>query len=65
VGICGHERLCFEKPAGQETGSILLEILGQHTTVEVERDALLLKNNSLVDLAPILAAPTRRETLSA
>ena len=44
---------------------ILLEILGQHTTVEVERAAVLLKNNSLVDLAPVLAAPTRRETLSA
>jgi len=44
---------------------ILLEILGQHTTVEVERVAVILKNNSLVDLAPVLAAPTRRETLSA
>ena len=44
---------------------ILLEILGRPTTVEVEREALMLKNNSLVDLAPSLAAPVRRETLSA
>jgi transcriptional antiterminator RfaH len=44
---------------------ILLEILGRHTTVEVERNAVILKKNSLVDLAPVLAAPARRETLSA
>jgi transcriptional antiterminator RfaH len=44
---------------------ILLEILGRHTTVEVERDAVMLTRNSLVDLAPALAAPVRRETLSA
>jgi len=44
---------------------ILLEILGRHTTVEVERDSVMLTKNSLVDLAPALAAPIRRETLSA
>jgi transcriptional antiterminator RfaH len=44
---------------------ILLEILGRHTTVEVERNAVILKKNSLADLAPVLAAPARRETLSA
>ena len=44
---------------------ILLDILGRPTTVEVERDALMLKKHSLVDLAPILAAPVHRERLSA
>jgi len=44
---------------------ILLEILGRPTTVEVERDAVMLRNNSLVALAPVLAASTRRESLSA
>jgi transcriptional antiterminator RfaH len=44
---------------------ILLDILGRHTMVEVERDAVSLKKNSLADLAPVLAAPLRRETLSA
>jgi transcriptional antiterminator RfaH len=44
---------------------ILLEILGRPTTVEVERDAVMLNRNSLADLAPVLAAPTRRETLTA
>lgn len=44
---------------------ILLEILGQPTTVEVERETVILKKNSLADLAPALAASARRETLSA
>jgi transcriptional antiterminator RfaH len=44
---------------------ILLEILGRPTTVEVERDAVMLIKNSLADLAPVLAASTRRGTLTA
>ena len=44
---------------------ILLEILGQPTMVEVERETVILTKNSLADLAPALAAPVRRETLSA
>ena len=44
---------------------ILLDILGQATPVEVAREALILKKNSLADLAPALAAPIRREILSA
>lgn len=51
-------------PAKQRV-QILLDILGRPTTVEVGRDALMLKKNSLVDLAPILAAPVHRERLSA
>ena len=44
---------------------ILLEVLGRTVTVEVEREAVTLKNNSLAELAPILAAGNRRESLSA
>lgn len=44
---------------------ILLDILGRTTPVEVERDAVILKRNSLADLAPVLAAPFRRESLAA
>jgi transcriptional antiterminator RfaH len=44
---------------------ILLDILGRATPVEVAREALMLKKNSLADLAPVLAAPIRRESLSA
>jgi len=42
---------------------ILLEILGRPTTVEVGSDAVMLKNNSVADLAPFLAAPDRQERL--
>ena len=44
---------------------ILLEILGRPITVEVERDSVMLKNNSLAVLAPALAAPSCQERLSA
>src|SRR5580700_6177286 len=36
---------------------ILLDILGRPTTVEVGREAVMLKKNTLADLAPFLAAP--------
>lgn len=39
---------------------ILLDILGRPTTVEVGSEAVLLKKNSLADLAPFLAAPASR-----
>jgi transcriptional antiterminator RfaH len=42
---------------------ILLEILGRPTTVEVGSEAVMLKKNSLADLAPFLAAPSGREML--
>jgi transcriptional antiterminator RfaH len=44
---------------------ILLDILGHPTSVEVERNAVMLNKNSLADLAPMLAAESRRENLSA
>jgi transcriptional antiterminator RfaH len=40
---------------------ILLEILGRPTTVEVGSEVVMLKNNTLADLAPFLAAPTSQE----
>ena len=42
---------------------ILLDILGRPTAVEVGRDSVVLKKNTLADLAPILAAPIRQERL--
>ena len=44
---------------------ILLDMLGQPTTVEVEREAVMLTRNSLANLAPVLAAPVHRERVSA
>lgn len=38
---------------------ILLDILGGSTLVEVDRCSIVLANNTLADLAPILAAPSR------
>lgn len=42
---------------------ILLDILGRPTTVEVGSEAVMLKNNSLADLAPCLAAPASQERM--
>lgn len=44
---------------------ILLDILGRPTTVEVGSESVMLKNNSLAELAPFLAAPTGQERLRA
>jgi transcriptional antiterminator RfaH len=40
---------------------ILLDVLGRPTPVEVRRAALLTKKNTLAEVAPVLAAPCRRE----
>lgn len=42
---------------------ILLDILGRTTTVEIGSEMVVAKNNTVADLAPILAAPARRERL--
>jgi transcriptional antiterminator RfaH len=42
---------------------ILLDILGRPTTVEVGSEAVMLKKNTLADLAPFLAAPASQERL--
>jgi hypothetical protein len=44
---------------------VLLDILGRPTPVEVERHAIIFNRNILTNLEPLLAAPTRREILSA
>ena len=44
---------------------ILLEILGQPTTVEVGSEAIALKKNTVADLVPFLAAPAGWEGLCA
>jgi len=44
---------------------ILLDILGRPTTVEVGSEAVMLKKNTLADLAPFLAAPASPERLRA
>lgn len=44
---------------------ILLDILGRPTTVEVGSEAVMLKKNTLADLAPFLAAPASQERLRA
>jgi len=44
---------------------ILLEILGRPTTVEVGIEAVMLKRNTVAELAPFLAAPVGRERLPA
>jgi hypothetical protein len=40
---------------------ILLDILGRPTTVEVGTEAVMLKKNTVADLAPFLAAPASQE----
>jgi transcriptional antiterminator RfaH len=40
---------------------LLLDILGRPTPVEVDRHSVFLERNTLADLAPILAAPARKE----
>jgi len=42
---------------------ILLEILGRPTTVEVGIEGVVLKNNTIADLAPFLAAPASQKRL--
>jgi len=44
---------------------ILLDILGRSTTVEVGSEAVMLKKNTLADLAPFLAAPGSQERVRA
>ncbi|HXC35366.1 MAG TPA: transcriptional activator RfaH [Candidatus Acidoferrales bacterium] len=40
---------------------VLLDILGRPTPVEVDRTSVMLERNTLADLAPVLAAPVRKE----
>jgi transcriptional antiterminator RfaH len=63
--FAGQNALVLKNLPAKKRVQILLDILGRPTSVEVERDAVMLDKNSLADLAPILAATSRRENLSA
>jgi transcriptional antiterminator RfaH len=63
--FAGMSALVLKSLPGRKRVQILLEILGRATPVEVEREAVILKRNSLADLAPVLAAPLRRESFTA
>lgn len=63
--FAGMSAMVLKSLPARKRVQILLDILGRTTPVEVERDAVILKRNSLADLAPVLAASFRRESLSA
>jgi transcriptional antiterminator RfaH len=63
--FAGMSAYVLKKLPAKKRVQILLDMLGQPATVEVEQDAVMLNRNSLVDLAPALAASIRQERLSA
>ena len=63
--FAGMSAYVLKSLSAKKRVQILLEILGRPTVVEVERDAVVLKKNSLADLVPVLAGPIRQERLSA
>lgn len=63
--FAGMSAYVLKKLPAKKRVQILLDMLGQPATVEVEQDAVMLKRSSLIDLAPALAAPVRQERLSA
>ena len=63
--FAGMSALVLKDLPARKRVQILLEMLGRDTPVEVARDVLTLKRNSLAELAPALAASHRRESLSA
>ena len=63
--FAGMSALVLKSLPARKRVQVLLEILGRATPVEVEREAVILRRNSLADLAPVLAAPPRRGSLAA
>ena len=59
----GMSALVLKSLPAKKRVQILLDILGRPTTVEVGSEAVLLKKNTLADLAPFLAAPANPERL--
>jgi transcriptional antiterminator RfaH len=57
----GLDALVLKNLPARKRVQILLEVLGRPTPVEVRREALLAKRNTLAEVAPALAAPTRQE----
>lgn len=63
--FAGMSALVLKSLPARKRVQVLLEILGRATPVEVEREAVILTRNSLADLAPVLAAPSRQGSLAA
>ena len=61
--FAGMSALVLKNLPAKKRVQILLDVLGRPTSVEVGRDALMLKKNTLADMVPILAAPARQEML--
>ena len=59
--FAGVDALVLKNLPARQRVQILLDVLGRPTPVEVRREVLLTKKNTLADLAPALAAPGRRE----
>jgi transcriptional antiterminator RfaH len=59
--FAGVDALVLKTLPARQRVQVLLEFLGRPTTVEVRREVLLAKKNTLADLAPALAAPGRQE----
>lgn len=57
----GMSALVLKSLPAKKRVQILLDILGRPTSVEVGSEAVLLKKNTLADLAPFLAAPADPE----
>ena len=55
--FAGLDALVLKNLPARKRVQILLEVLGRPTPVEVPREALLTKNNTLAEAVPILAAP--------
>lgn len=63
--FAGMSALVLKSLPAKKRVQILLDILGRPTTVEVGSEAVMLKRNTLADLAPFLAAPANRERVRA
>ena len=61
--FAGLDALVLKNLPAKKRVQILLEVLGGPTPVEVRREALLVKNNSLAAAAPALAGPLHQERL--
>jgi len=62
--FAGMSALVLKTLPAKKRVQILLDILGRPATVEVEQDAVTLRNSSLAALAPALAATAQRGRLS-
>ncbi len=59
--FAGLDAFVLKNLPARKRVQILLEVLGRPTPVEVRREALLTKKNTLAEVVPALAAPHRQE----